>query len=64
VDCTGGRVRDDNSADDIKFLDLTIVSTHFFFMQEILFDVFFIVVLSLKQDLCQTEYRFSTGSLS
>jgi formamidase len=29
VDCTGGRVRDDDSADDIKFLDLTIVSSHF-----------------------------------
>jgi len=29
VDWTGGRVRDDNSADDIKFLDLTIVSLHF-----------------------------------
>ncbi|KAM0877663.1 hypothetical protein ACQ4PT_035346 [Festuca glaucescens] len=25
VDCTGGRVRDDESADDIKFLDLTII---------------------------------------
>jgi formamidase len=28
VDWTGGRVRDDNSADDIKFLDLTIVSLY------------------------------------
>jgi formamidase len=28
VDWTGGRVRDDDSADDIKFLDLTIVSRH------------------------------------
>jgi len=29
VDWTGGQVRDDYSADDIKFLDLTIVTRRF-----------------------------------
>jgi formamidase len=33
VDWTGGRIRDDNSADDIKFLDLTIVSLYFCYCQ-------------------------------
>lgn len=31
VDWSGGRVRDDNSADDLKFMDFTIVSLYFFF---------------------------------
>jgi formamidase len=31
VDWSGGRVKDDNSADDMKFMDFTIVSLYFFF---------------------------------
>jgi formamidase len=48
VDWTGGRVRDDDSADDIKFLDLTIVSRHFYLWKRICLMFSLLLVFSLK----------------
>ena len=47
VDWSGGRVRDDNSADDLKFMDFTIVSLHFLLLLEMSFNFPFVPVLPL-----------------
>jgi formamidase len=48
VDWSGGRVKDDNSADDMKFMDFTIVSLYFFLLLlETPFNFPFVPVLPL-----------------
>jgi len=46
VDWSGGRVKDDNSADDMKFMDFTIVSL-FFLLLDLSFNFPFVPVLPL-----------------
>jgi hypothetical protein len=66
VDWTGGRVRDDNSADDIKSLDLTIVSLYPAAAAAVgdVFDLHSTLQLSFIAIASQTDYRYSTDSLS
>jgi hypothetical protein len=66
VDWTGGRVRDDNSADDIKSLDLTIVSLYPAAAAAVgdVFDLRSTLQLSFIAIASHTDYRYSTDSLS